>query len=198
MAVALTWCLRAIGLGSIFILARLLKPGDFGVVGLAMSAVPILEIFSLLGLRQASLRLPAGQRDHYDSACTIQLVVFGLLGLVLFAVAGPTAAFYDEPRVEPVMLVLALRFVLTGLTNIGVVEFDRHRDFGRDLKMRASARIASLFVTVALALMLRKYWALVAGMLIHSVLLAGLSYSMQPYRPRFSIARRAESLGVSL
>ncbi len=198
MAVALTWCLRAIGLVSIFILARLLEPDDFGVVGLAMSAVAIVEIFSFLGLRQALLRLPAGQRDYYDTAFTIQLVVFGVLGLVLFTIAGPAAAFYDEPRVEPVMLVLALRFVLTGLTNVGVVEFDRQRDFGRDLKMRATARIASFFVTVALALTLRNYWALVAGMVIHSVLLTGLSYAMQPYRPRLSIARRAELLGVSL
>ncbi len=64
--------------------------------------------------------------------------------------------------------------------------------------MRASARIASFFVTVALALWLRNYWALVAGMLIHSVLLTGLSYAMQPYRPRLSVTRRAELLGVSL
>ncbi len=198
MAVTLTWSLRAIGLVSVFILARLLEPEDFGVVGLAMSAVAIVEIFSFLGMRQALLRLPGDQRDYYDTAFTIQLVVFCALALVLFAIAGPAAAFYDEPRVEPVIFVLAMRFVLIGLGNIGVVEFDRHRDFGRDLKMRASARIASFFVTVALALTLRTYWALVAGMLIHSALLTGLSYAMQPYRPRFSLARRAELLGVSL
>ncbi len=198
MAVALTWSLRAIGLVSVFILARLLDPEDFGIVGLAMSAVAIVEIFSYLGMRQALLRLPGDQRDYYDTAFTIQLVVFGLLALALFAIAGPAAAFYNEPRVEPVIFVLALRFVLIGLTNIGVVEFDRHRDFGRDLKMRGGARIASFFVTVALALTLRNYWALVAGMLIQSALLTGLSYAMQPYRPRFSLARRAELLGVSL
>lgn len=198
MAVALAWSLRLIGLVSVFILARVLEPDDFGVVGLAMAAVAVVEIFSFLGLRQALLRLPAQQRDYYDTAFTIQLAVFGALAVALLATAAPVARFFAEPRVESVILALALRFVLLGVTNIGVVEFDRNRDFGRDLKMRAGARIVSFFVTVTLALTLRNYWALVAGMLLQSALLAVLSYVMQPYRPRLSLARRAELLGVSL
>lgn len=198
LAVALTWSLRAIGLVSVFILARLLTPSDFGVVGLAMTAVAMVEIFSLLGLRQALLRLENPAREYYDTAWTIQLIIFGVLALVLFAVAGPAADFYEEPRVEPVIYALSLRFVMLGVTNIGVVEFDREMDFGRDLKMRASARIMSFFVTVGMALWLRSYWALVAGMIVQSLMLAGLSYVMQPFRPRFSLAKRAELLGVSL
>ncbi len=198
MAVVLTWALRAIGLVSVLILARVLQPDDFGVVGLAMTAVAIVEIFSFLGLRQTLLRLPAEQRDYYDTAFTIQVVVFGALAVALMAIADPVANFFAEPRVEPVIFALAVRFVLLGVTNIGIVEFDRNRDFGRDLKMRAGARIASFFVTIALALTLRNYWALVAGMLIQSALLTALSYTMQPYRPKLSLVRRAELLGVSL
>ncbi len=198
MAVLLTWALRAIGLVSVFILARVLQPDDFGVVGLAMTAVAMVEIFSFLGLRQALLLLTGEQRDYYDTAFTIQLTVFGALALALVALADPVARFFAEPRVEPVIFALAFRFILLGVTNIGIVEFDRNRDFGRDLKMRAGARIVSFFVTVALALTLRNYWALVAGMLIQSALLTALSYSLQPYRPRLSLVRRAELLGVSL
>ena len=198
LAVALTWSLRAIGLVSVFILARLLTPADFGVVGLAMTAVALVEIFSLLGLRQTLLRMENPSRDYYDTAWTIQLIIFGVLALVLFAVAGPAAVFYEEPRVEPVIYALSLRYVMLGLTNIGVVEFDREMDFGRDLKMRATARIASFLVTVGLALWLRSYWALVAGMIVQSLALTALSYVMQPFRPRFSLARRAELLAVSL
>lgn len=198
MAVTLTFSLRAIGLVSVFILARLLSPADFGVVGLAMTAVAIVEVFSYLGLRQALLRLPGPDREYYDTAWTIQLIVFSVLALVLVALAAPAAAFYDEPRVAPVIAALAARFVMLGLTNIGVVEFDRDLDFGRDLKMRAAARVLSFVVTVGLALALHSYWALVAGMIVQSLVLTGLSYVMQPYRPRLSLARRAELLGVSL
>ncbi|QYJ08378.1 oligosaccharide flippase family protein [Qipengyuania flava] len=198
LAVALTWSLRAIGLVSVFILARLLTPADFGVVGLAMTVVALVETFSLLGLRQTLLRMEAPTRDYYDTAWTIQFIIFAVLALVLLAIAEPAAAFYQEPRVEPVIHALSLRYVMLGLTNIGVVEFDREMDFGRDLKMRASARIVSFIVTVGLALTLRSYWALVAGMIVQSLALTALSYVMQPFRPRFSLARRAEMLAVSL
>lgn len=198
MAVTLTFSLRAIGLVSVFILARLLSPADFGVVGLAMTAVAIVEVFSYLGLRQALLRLPGEDREYYDTAWTIQLIVFGLLAIVLVALAGPAATFYDEPRVEPVVIALAARFVMLGFTNIGVVEFDRNLDFGRDLKMRAVARILSFVVTVGLALALHSYWALVIGLIVQSLVLTAMSYTMQPYRPRLSLARRTELLGVSL
>ncbi|TMM49070.1 oligosaccharide flippase family protein [Qipengyuania marisflavi] len=198
LAVALTWSLRAIGLVSVFILARLLDPADFGVVGLAMTAVAMVEIFSFLGLRQALLRMDDPERSYLDTAWTIQLIVFALLALVLFAIAGPAAQFYGEPRVEPVIYALSARYVMLGLTNIGIVEFDRQLDFGRDLKMRATARIVSFIVTVALAVTMRSYWALVIGMIVQSLCLMVASYIMQPFRPRWSLARRAELLGVSL
>ena len=186
IAVALTWVLRAIGLVSVFILARLLTPSDFGVVGLAMTAVALVETFSYLGMKQALLRMEKPERDYYDTAFTIQLIMFSALGLLLFAIAGPAADFFREPRVEPVIYALSLRFVMLGLVNIGVVEFERDFAFGRDLKMKATARIVSFFVTVALALWLRSYWALVVGMIVQSLVLTVLSYTMQPYRPRLS------------
>ncbi|MCA0909137.1 oligosaccharide flippase family protein [Qipengyuania gaetbuli] len=198
IAVALTWVLRAIGLVSVFILARLLTPADFGVVGLAMTAVALVETFSYLGMKQALLRMEEPERDYYDTAFTIQLIMFSALGLLLFAIAAPAADFFREPRVEPVVYALSLRFVMLGLVNIGVVEFERDFAFAQDLKMKATARIVSFFVTVALALWLRSYWALVVGMIVQSLILTVLSYTMQPFRPRLSLVRRAELLGVSL
>ena len=198
VAVAMTWVLRAIGLVSVFVLARLLTPADFGVVGLAMTAVALVETFSYLGMKQALLRMEKLERDYYDTAWTIQIVMFALLAAVLFAIAGPAAAFFAEPRVEPVIYALSLRFLMLGAMNIGIVEFERDFAFGRDLKMKGTARIVSFFVTVGLALWLRSYWALVAGMIVQSLILMVLSYTMQPYRPRLSLARRAELLGVSL
>ena len=198
VAVAMTWVLRAIGLVSVFILARLLTPSDFGVVGLAMTAVALVETFSYLGMKQALLRMEKLERDYYDTAFTIQVIMFGLLALVLFAIAKPAAAFFAEPRVEMVVYALSVRFVMLGLVNIGVVEFERDFAFGQDLRMKATARIVSFFVTVALAVWLQSYWALVVGMIVQSLVVTILSYTMQPYRPRFSLLRRAELLGVSL
>jgi O-antigen/teichoic acid export membrane protein len=197
LAVALQWSMRLIGLVSVFILARLLSPRDFGIAGLAMASVALVEIFSVIGLRQALLRIKDPERSHLDTAFTIQLLLFGALGIILLALAPAAARFYGEPALAPVIAVLASRFVFLGLVNIGIVEFDRNLEFGRDLRMRVGARLVSFAATVTAAVLLQSYWALVIGLVAQSALFTAASYLAHPYRPRLSLARRAELLSVS-
>src|SRR5688572_25399158 len=197
-AIALTWSLRLIGLVSVLVLARMLTPGDFGIVALAMSVLALVDIFSALGLRQALLRVGKPERAHYDTAWTIQLLVLTVLAAILVAMAPLAARFYGEPALGTLIAVLAGCFVIDGLANIGVVDFDRHLDFGRDLRMRVSVRLTAFAVTISAALLLRNYWALVIGMVSLSVLNAAASYFFHPFRPRLSLAKRGELLGVSL
>ena len=196
-AVALQWTMRGLGLLSLVVLARMLSPADFGIVGLAMTAVAAAEIFSYIGLRQVLIRMTNPDRSYLDSAWTIQLVLFSLLGLLLAWSAPWVASFYAEPAVAPVVVALSLRFVLLGLVNIGIVDFDREFRFGRDLVMRLFGRIVSLLTAVAIAVIYQSYWALVAGVLAQAVCLTVASYVLHPFRPRFSLRRRRELIGVS-
>lgn len=198
LAVLMQWSLRLIGLVSVFILARLLTPADFGLVGLAMATIALVEIFSVIGLRQALLRIDAPGRDHLDTAWTIQLALFVVLAVVLALLTPLASNFYDQPALTPIMLVLSLRFVFLGLVNIGIVEFDRNMEFGRDMRMRVATRLLAFVGTIAAAVLLRSYWALVIGLVLQSALHAGMSYVAHPYRPRLSLSRRRELLGVSL
>ena len=198
LAVAMQWGVRAIGLVSVIVLARLLQPADFGIVALALAAGAFVELFGWIGLRQALLRVPSPERSHYDTAFTIQLCLFLTLGVVLASLAIPVAAFYGEPAVAPILWVLSGRMAFLATVNIGVVDFEREMQFGRDLKMRLSVRAASLAVTIAAALVLRNYWALVIGLVSYTAFYTVASYIAHPYRPRLDLSRRGELLGVSL
>lgn len=197
-AVVIAWSLRLIGLVSVLVLARLLTPKDFGILALAMSVLAVVDIFSALGLRQALLRISNPERAHYDTAWTIQLLVLSVLAALLIAIGPLAARFYDEPVLGTLIPLLAFCFVIDGLANIAVVDFERHLDFGRDLRMRVSVRLTSFVVTLSAALILQNYWALVIGTVMQSVLNAAASYLFHPFRPRFSLAKREELLGVSL
>jgi O-antigen/teichoic acid export membrane protein len=197
-AVAMQWGVRAIGLVSVVVLARLLTPADFGIVALAMSAAAFVELFGWIGLRQALLRVAEPERAHYDTAFTIQFGLFTALALVLVAAAPLAAAFYGHPALSPILWVLALRLVCLGLVNIGIVDFEREMQFARDLRLRLGVRLASLFVTVTLAMTLKSYWAIVWGLVAYSIFYVAASYAVHPYRPRFSLSRRSDLLGVSL
>lgn len=197
-AIAITWSLRFIGLFSVLVLARILTPKDFGIVALATSTMALADIFSSLGLRQALLRIARPDRAHYDTAWTIQLLVMIVLAAIVVLLGPLVAWFYEEPALSVVIAVLASRFIFYGLVNIGIVDFDRHLELGRDYRMRIGVRLATFVVTLAAALILRNYWALVIGAVMQSVFHATASYIFHPYRPRFNLAKRAELLGVSL
>ncbi|MGF1549044.1 MAG: oligosaccharide flippase family protein [Sphingomonadaceae bacterium] len=198
-AVAMQWSVRVIGLVSVVILARLLDPSDFGIVALASSAMALVELLGLVGLRQALLRLREPERAHYDTAWTIQLLLAVGMTLGALLIVAPVAArLYDLPGLYAVIMVLGTRFIFFGLVNIGVVDFERHLQFGRDLKMRVGARFVAFLATIAAAFMLRSYWALVIGLMAYPMMLALASFIVHPYRPRLSLARRGELLGISL
>ena len=197
LAIATAWSMRVIGLVSILILARTLTPADFGIVALAMATLAVVDVFSALGLKQALLRVREPERSHYDTVWTIQLIVLTALALVLVALGPVMAWFYREPVLAWIIAILSSRFVFYGLSNIGVVDFERNMEFGRDLQMRIVVRLTAFFITITAALILRNYWALVIGAVVQGALHCAMSYIFHPYRPRFSLVRRAEMLGVS-
>lgn len=198
IAVTMQWMMRFIGLISVLILARLLHPEDFGIMGLAVAALALVELLGAVGLWQALLRIKEWDREHLDTAWTIQLIVFATMGVLALITAPLVGHLYGQPALTAVLAVLSLRFLALGLANIGVVEFDRQLAFGRDLKMRISARLVAFVVTISAAFWFRNYWALVVGMVAQSSFFAIATYIAHPFRPRLSLKRRAELLGTSL
>ena len=66
---------RTIGILSISILARLLTPGDFGVVALAVSAITIVEALGALNVEAALIRIRDAGKADFDTAWTQKLQI---------------------------------------------------------------------------------------------------------------------------
>lgn len=180
---------RSLGLISTIILARLLLPADFGLIAMAMSMIAALELMSAFSFDVVLIqKQDTATRDHYNTAWTFN-VLFGVLSaLALVLLAEPAAAFYVEPRLETIMYFLALGSFIQGFQNIGTVKFLKEMNFNKEFTFQILKKMAGFVVTVPLAFILESYWALVAGIL--SGKLAGLllSYTMQSYRPGFSLS----------
>ncbi|WP_020655388.1 lipopolysaccharide biosynthesis protein [Massilia niastensis] len=188
---------RSIGLISTVILARMLSPEDFGLVGIAMILISALSLLVSFGFDTQLVQNAKAGRDHFDTAWTFSVIFSVGCGLVLAALAYPASQFYREPRLEAVVYVLALGFALEGFSNIGTVAFRREMRFDREFKFLLSKRFASLLVTIPLAIYLRNYWALVIGQLAGIVLSLVLSYVVSSYRPRFSLKTKLEMFHTS-
>jgi lipopolysaccharide exporter len=188
---------RTLGFVSTIVLARLLVPGDFGLVAMATSVLALLEMLSSFGFDVALIRHTSSDRSHYDTSWTFNVLIGAAVALVLILLAYPASVFYGEPRVGPVMMALSIAPLFQGLENIGVVAFRKDLNFRAEFMWLSGRRLIGLAAVLPLAFLLRSYWALVAGVVIGRVAGAVLSYLAHPYRPRFSFARRLELMGFS-
>jgi O-antigen/teichoic acid export membrane protein len=193
MAAGASWMIllrlavRGLGFINTMILVRLLIPADFGIVAMAMSVIAILEIFGAFNFDVALIQKQDAERKHFDTAWTFNLL-FGFCAAVsLVVLASPVAQFYNEARLQPVLVALGFAPLIRGLENIGVVTFRKELTFRKEFLYRGLEKLSAICVTIPLAFYWRNYWALVAGILLSQAIGVGLSYVMQPYRPRPSL-----------
>ena len=188
---------RALGLVSTLVLARLLVPADFGLVAMATTFAFAVEALSEIGLLEALVRRPDTDRAAYDTAFTMQ-VLRGLATGGLIAVgASALGAWFDEPRLVPLLFVLAGLAVASGFENIGIVEFRRTLRFDVEFKLQFVPRICQFFVTIAAAWALQSYWALLIGIAVSKLGRLVMTYLIHPYRPGLTLSRWRELVGFS-
>lgn len=190
--VAMRWSIRGIGLVSTVIMARLLTPADFGIVAMAMLVVGFLEVLSSFGIDLALIRNTEAQRSHFDTAWTFKILQGLMVALIIVALTPAMVAYFSEERLTPVAWLLALAVFINGFENIGIVAFRKELDFARDFKFAVITKLSSFFITVTLAVLLRNYWALVAGVVAGRVIGVIISYKVHPFRPRLSFAAASE------
>jgi lipopolysaccharide exporter len=190
--IGMRWALRLVGLVSTAALARLLTPADFGVIAMAGLVAGLLDTAAYAGIDLALIKSTSQSREHYDSAWTIG-VLQGFVLAALLALAAPVAAsYYGEPRVTIVIACLAVKSIIDGFGNIGVVAFRKELDFAKEFRFQLYVKLLNLAVLVGAAFLLRNYLAIVLGMVCGSIIGVAVSYAMHPYRPRFSTARIRE------
>ncbi|KKO46886.1 hypothetical protein WG68_02810 [Arsukibacterium ikkense] len=176
--------IKSIGLVSSIFLARLLTPEDFGVVAITIAIYAFIELFGALALGTALIQRKSNNQDDYNSAWTFN-VIFGVIAAISLALIAPLVAnFYQDPRLQDVLYVIAFVSILSGFHNIGVIDFQRNLNFRKELQLQLVPKVISFVVTLSLAFALRNYWALVLGVLCNQLVVTLYSYMMHPYRPR--------------
>ena len=195
--VAMRLAIRGTGVISTVILARLLVPEDFGLVALATMLLGILEVMGGFGFDLVLIKKQRAGRDYYDTVWTLTIIRGGVIALTMLALAGPAAAFFEEPRLVSLFYCLAFAAFVQGFTNVGVVDFRKEMEFGREFRFRILIKLSSFVTTITLAVIWRDYWALIAGIVLGRVVEVVLSYMMHDFRPKIALAVWREIMDFS-
>ena len=178
---------------SVTVLARLLAPRDYGLLAVGLVMVGVGEVVRDLGLSTAAIRAPQLSARQRDGLFWVNAAAGLVLALLAVAAAGPIAAAFSQPELEPVARVLAVTFVLNGLAAQYRAGLSRELRFRALASTDVIAQFVALVVAVSAAVLGAGYWALVAQQLTQgavSLLAAVLLAGWVPGLPRRGVGLR--------
>lgn len=180
---------------TLLLLARLLTPEEFGVVGAAMVVGGFALLLSQAGMEPALIQRPTLEERHVRTALTAFLLLSTSMG-ALVALASPLIArFFRMDELVPLLLVTAFAFPLQGLMSVPTALLKRRMQFrGLAAIQVVSYGVGYGGVGITLAWIGAGAWSLVVATLAQSLLAVVLLQVIQPYpkRPLFDRAAFGE------
>lgn len=168
------------------ILARLLTPVEFGVVGMAMAVIIVAHIFLDLGFNGAIIQSKTVTQLQYSTIFYLNAAMALLLTMICYLLAEPLSHFYDQPEIAPVFKVLSLSFLLNGLNLVPAALLYRKLLLKLNSIMTIVASVLSGIAGVIMAIKGYGIWSLVTQTLLNSFLLLVLNFIYVKWLPSFS------------
>jgi len=168
----------------LIILARLLSPNDFGLLGIGLLTMMTLETFSNTGFQEALIQKKENVEAFLNSAWTILIIRGIILFLILFLISPFISAFYSAPKATIIIRITGLAILLQSFSNIGIIYFQKELEFHKQFVLQVSGIIADFCISVTLAILLKNVWALVWGLLAGYGIKLLVSYLVHSYRPK--------------
>jgi O-antigen/teichoic acid export membrane protein len=182
------------------ILAKLLTPEDYGVVGTAMIAIAFCQMFWEAGLGKALIQIKESPLEAAQVVFWTNLALGGVIYVLLFVSAPAIAQFFHSPKSAPVLRVLGLQVILASLTSVQQALLVRELDFRRLFWIKLFTAFVPGFFSIPLAFYGQGVWALVAGTLAGQAFNLLLLWTQSTWRPRWHydavLARRLFGFGL--
>ena len=173
------------------VLARLLDPAVYGEIALITVFTSLLGVFIDSGLGSALIQKKNADDLDFSSVFYFNVVMCLALYGVLFMAAPFIAAFYHISHLTPVIRILGLTLIVSGVRSIQQSYVSKNLIFKKFFFATVGATLGSAIVGVAMAYMGYGVWALVGQQLTSVILGTVILWVMVNWRPKlmFSFQR---------
>lgn len=166
------------------VLARLLEPSVYGTVALVTVFTTILQVFIDSGLGTALIQKKNADDLDYSSVFYFNFVVCIILYLGMFIAAPYIAKFYGNMSLIPVIRVISLTLIISGVKNIQQAYVSSNMLFKRFFFSTIGGTIVSAFVGIFMAYIGMGVWALVAQQLSNAMIDTMILWITVKWRPK--------------
>lgn len=189
------------------IMARILTPDDYGLVGMLAIFIAIAQSLIDSGFSQALIRKQDRTEIDNSTVFYFNIAVGIALYLILFFSAPLIARFYDEPMLVPLTRVVCLSVVINSLVVVQRALLTIKIDFKTQAKASLTGAILSGIVGITMAHTGFGVWSIVAQQLVNLSAIAlllwilshwrpSLAYSWASFRELFSFGSKLAASGI--
>ncbi len=186
-----TFLAQMISWGVTLLLARILTPADYGLLGMAQIMITFMLLFNEVGLGPVIIqKKDLGDREL--SSCFWIIMGINLLICLLAWAASPLVSlFFEEPRLTPIIRVLSVNFIIAGLFTVPQNLLVRDLNFKVKGGINLISRLFQGGTGLIFAMNGFGVWSLVFGILGGNLVTLVLVCSAAGWRPRWFCSYRA-------
>lgn len=168
------------------VVARILVPGDYGLMEMATIITGYAFIFNELGLGQAIIQSPSVTNEQLSSVFWFSMVLSLFFALFALFVAYPTALIFSEPRVIPLTQTTSILFIFSGLQIVPQSLLRKEMRFRTVGYIDMMGVLISCISMIIIAKLGGGVWTLIGGHVIRSFTRLVFLYSLTSWKPMTS------------
>ena len=172
---------------SAIVLARLLTPQDYGLIGMVAIVVGFLGMFQYLGLSTATVKWSELNHEQVSTLFWVNIGLSAVIMLLTICAAPLAAWFYKEPRLIGITVGYAIAVLITGFAIQHEALLIRQMRFAVIAAIEISAMAIGLAAAIVAASYGARYWALVINQLVLATVTVIGSWSACRWRPSLPV-----------
>lgn len=179
------------------ILARLLEPKEFGLIGMIMIFIAIAQSFVDSGFSQALIRKKDCNEKDYNTVFYFNISISVIFYLILFVSADLISSFFNQIELINIIKVMGLSVILNGLGIVQGAQLTKEIDIKTQTKISAVANTISGILSIILAYIGFGVWSLVWRTISNNLFRIVLLWMWHKWRPKlvFSLQSFKELFG---
>lgn len=167
------------------ILARLLTPADYGLIGLITVFLAIAMVFAQSGLGQALVQHKEIDQEEFSTVFYFSMIFSIVLYLILFLCAPLIAGFYNEPKLTAIIRVLGTTVMIGAVNSVQQAYVQKTMQFKRFFYSTLTGTLISAIIGVAMAYAGYGVWALVGQQISNQLINTAVLWFTVKWRPNF-------------
>lgn len=173
------------------VLARLLTPTDFGLIGMITIFISISQWFISSGFGQALIRKKECTQEDYSTVFIFNILAGITLYVLLFFTAPFISVFFEEPLLTPLLKVFGINLIIISLTIIQQTQLTKRLDFKLQTQISVISSISSGAIGIFMAYKGFGVWSLVYKSVIEYGLRSILLWFFNSWRPSFIFSKES-------